>query len=175
MTSIARWRTADNAAKLREAAFLYRAIVAVDEDSDWLGSAGQLLLGQAMRDADLEDRMAELFLDALQCRTPQVVRTQMNLAMADYWYRRQRVPEAKEIWSAIYSAGGADSVAAGIRISEVALEEHRPEICIEICRALQHHNDPPRTTLQKLSGRAHEMAGRPVLAAQCYAGQWPLP
>lgn len=175
MTSIARWRTADNAAKLREAAFLYRAIVAVDENSDWLGSAGQLLLGQAMRDADLEDRMAELFLDAMQCRIPQVMQTQMQLAMADYWYRRQRVPEAIEIWSSIYAAGGSDSVAAGIRMGEVALEEHRPEICIEICRTLQHHNDPPRATLLKLSGRAHEMAGRPVLAAQCYAGQWPLP
>lgn len=175
LTSIARWRTADNAAKLREAAFLFRAIVAVDEDSDWLGSAGQLLLGQAMRDADLEDRMAELFLDALQSRIPQVIQGQMKLAMADYWYRRQRVSEAKEIWSAIYSAGGTDSVAAGIRMGEVALEEHRPEICIEICRTLQHHDDSPRTVLLKLSGLAHEMAGRPVLAAQCYAGQWPLP
>lgn len=175
MTSIARWRTADDAAKLREAAYLYRAIVAVDADSDWLGAAGQLLLGQAMRDADLEERMAELFLDALQCRIPLVIEAQMKLAMADYWYRRQRVAEAKEIWSAIYLGGGPDSATAGIRLAEVALEEHRPDLCVEICRALQHHGDPPRVTLLKLSGRAHEKAGRPVLAAQCYAGQWPLP
>lgn len=175
MTSIARWRTADNAAKQREAAFLYRSIIAVDEDSEWLGPAGQLLLGQAMRDADMEDRMAELFLDVMQCHPPRVIETQMELAMADYWYGRQRVSEAKEIWSRVYAAGGADSIAAGLRMSDIALKERHPEICIEICRTLQHQDAAPRVDLLKLSGRAHEMAGRPVLAAQCFAGQWPLP
>ena len=175
MTSIARWRTATGPSKNREAAFLYRSIAAVAADSDWLGPIGQLLLGQAMCEADLNDQMAELYSHALEQGVSPVVSVQMKLALAGYWYTHDRTADAKAIWLELSAAGGAVAVSAGLRLAELALDERQPEKCLELCRALQRQLGVSRTDLLKLAGRAHELAGHPVLAAQCYAGQWPLP
>lgn len=175
MTSLARWRTANAVGKTREAAFLYRAIVAVDEDSEWLGPTGQLLLGQAMLEADLNDRMAQLFTRALEKGVCEMVETQMKLALADYWFVRGRKEDARVVWLAVYAMDRRESISAGMHLAELALEEQDLALCMEICRSLQNRDGVSKSELLKLAGRAYDLAGQPILAAKCYAGQWPLP
>lgn len=173
MTSIARWRTLNSAEKNREAAFLYRSIVAVEEDPAWLGPPGKYLLGQAMHDADLDDRMVELYTRSLEQGVPQIVERLMKLALADYWYSHGRQPDAKAVWLDLHSAGGPNAPKATWRLANVAMDERQPDQCLDYCRALRDDDSVPQAELLKLAGRAYETSGRPVLAAQCYAGQWP--
>ena len=175
MNSIARWQTTTGPSRNREAAFLYRAVVAVEPDSDWLGPPGQFLLGQAMKDVDLDDQMAELYTRILKRGVAPAIEVQMKLALAEYCHEHDRVDEAKLTWTSLYAEGGPVSLVVGLRLAEVALEQRLPGQCLEYCRALQQREDSPRADLLKLAGRAYELADQPVLAAQCYAGNWPLP
>jgi len=175
LTSLARWQTSKGLSKSREAGFLYRAIVAVEADYEWLGPAGLLILGQAMREVDLEDRMAELYTAALERGVPHAIEVPMKLAMADYWDSHNRHADAKSVWTEVYSSQGGDSTAAGLKLAQAALQDRDPARCLEICRSLQSKDHAPRVEIQKLAGKAFDLAGQPVLAAQCYAGQWPLP
>ena len=104
-----------------------------------------------------------------------IVEVRMKQALAEYWYTHDRVTEAKATWSELHAAGGPDSVPAAMRLAEVALDEQQPELCLELCHAMQQHEGVSRNDLLKVAGRAYELSGQPVLAAQCYAGQWPLP
>lgn len=175
MTSVARWRTLSDAARNREAAFLYRSIIAVQEDSEWLGAPGQFLLGLAMRDADMEDSMADLFNSSLEQGVPKTVQQLMRLALADYWYAHDRRKEAKAVWLELHEAGGANAVAATLCLASASLDERQAATCLDYCRTLQESETVSRTELLRLAGRAYEMSGRPVLAARCYAGEWPVP
>ena len=175
MTSLSRWRTVPNSEKHREAAFLYRSIVAVDSDSAWLGSAGQLLLGQAMHEADLDERMVEVYSRALEQDPPPVIAGLIQLELADYWYGQNRRDEAKAVWSQAYSEGGLNSPRAAWRLAAAALDDRQPDACLELCQGLRDQHVVSRAELLKLAGRAYDMSSRPVLAAQCYAGEWPIP
>lgn len=175
MTSIARWRTSSAVSKNREAAFLYRSIVAVQSEAEWLGPSGQYLLGQAMQAASLDEQMEQLYVEALKHETPAIVEAQMKLALADYWYSRDRNAEARAAWFELYSGGGKNSIIAGLRLAELSLKEKQPELCLELCRSIQDRENAPRQDVLKLAGHAYEQAGFPFLAARCYAGEWPLP
>ncbi|HEY4262476.1 MAG TPA: tetratricopeptide repeat protein [Schlesneria sp.] len=175
MTSLARWRTATTAGKARETAFLYRSIVAVDGDAEWLGPTGQLLLGQAMHEADLDDRMLELYSSVLEHGACELVEMQMKLALADYRRTHDQIPDAKVIWLEIYAMDRPESVTAGMRLAQLALDEQDLALCLELCHAIQERDHVPKTELLKLAGRAYDLGGYPILAAHCYAGKWPLP
>jgi tetratricopeptide (TPR) repeat protein len=175
MTSIACWRTATGPARTREAAFLFRSIVAIEADSEWLGPTGQLLLGQAMHDAGLDDRMAELYSRSLDKGVCPLVAAEMKLALAGYWYSHGHTADAKAVWTELHGAAGPEAIAAGLRLAGAALDDAQPGLCLELCRSLQDRPGVSRNELLRLAGRAHELAGQPILAAQCYAGRWPLP
>lgn len=175
MNSLARWRTASPEGKAREAGFLYRSIVAVDGDSDWLGPTGQLILGQAMHEADLDQRMVELYSGVLERGACDLVMFQMKLALADYWQVHDRIPDAKTIWLEVYTADRKESITAGLRLAQLALDEEDLALCLELCREIQNRDNVPKAELLVLAGRAYDLAGYPILAAQCYAGKWPLP
>ncbi|MBS0201934.1 MAG: hypothetical protein JSS49_03480 [Planctomycetes bacterium] len=175
MNSIARWQTSSGVSRTREASFLYRSVAAVEADSDWLGLPGQFLLGQAMNDVGLEDQMVELYSRLLNQGVARVMEQQMKLALADYWHDHDQIDAAKTTWASLYAQDGIVARTAGMRLAELALEQHLPGQCLELCRALQKCEDTPREELLKLAGRAYEQADLPLLAAQCYAGKWPLP
>lgn len=175
MTSIARWRTATGNSQEREAAFLYRAVAAVESQSDWLGPTGQLLLGQAMCEVDLEEKMVELFTRVLGDGAPARVELEMKLCLADYWANHEQTAQAKGTWTEIYIAAGPRSYVAGIRLAALALEERDPKTCLQLCQSLQHVPGISRPELLNLAGRAYEQSGNPLQAANCYAGLWPLP
>jgi len=175
MTSMARWRTSNGPSRERESAFLYRAVVTVEPQSEWLGPTGQLLLGQAMNEVNLEDRMVELFEGALKKGVPKQVEVEMKLCLADYYMTHDRTAEAKSTWTELYGSGGPRSQVAGIRLATLALEEGQPETCLQICQTLQNQPGIARPDLLKLAGKAYEQSGKTILAARCYAGEWPLP
>jgi tetratricopeptide (TPR) repeat protein len=175
MTSLARWRTTSGNSKDRESAFLYRSVVAMESQSDWLGPAGQLLLGQAMHEVDLDDSMVDLYTRALEQGVPTDFESQMKLSLADYWYAHDRAADAKVIWSTLYATDNRHSLLAGLRLAAVELNENRPVTCLELCRALQNREGVDRPHLLRLAGQAYELADRPILAARCYAGHWPVP
>lgn len=175
MTSLARWRTAHGDSKDRESAFLYRSLVAMESQSEWLGPAGQLLLGQAMHEVDLDDSMVELYTRALEQGVPSDFESQMKLSLADYWYAHDRADDAKLVWSTLYAADNRHSLPAGLRLAAVELDENRPLTCLELCRALQNREGIDRAHLLRLAGQAYELVDRPILAARCYAGNWPVP
>ena len=174
MTSIARWRTSAGSSRERESAFLYRAVVSVEPQSEWLGPTGQLLLGQAMNEVNLEERMVELFEGALKKGAPKQVEVEMKLCLADFYATHERIAEAKATWTELYESG-LRSQAAGIRLASLALDEGQPDTCLQICQTLQNQPGIARPDLLKLAGKAYEQSGKTILAARCYAGEWPIP
>lgn len=175
ITALARWRTTEGSAQAKEATFLYRGIVAVEAERDWLGPMGAVLLGQAMDAAELDQGMVELYAASLARGVCPKARRLMQLGLADFWYRKGDRDRAIALWTEVESEGQLESLTAGLRLAEAALDDRRPGQCLERCHLLQHRDQAPRRELQRLAGRAYEQAGETVRAAQCYAGTWPLP
>ena len=175
ITALARWQTTTDAAQAKEATFLYRAVVAVEADGEWLGPMGIVVRGQALDAAEMDDAMVQLYTGALDQGVCPKARRLIQLHLADHWYQHGERRRAREYWTILESEDSPESLVAGLRLAQAALDDHRPGQCLERCHALQHRDEAPRQDLQRLAGRAYELAGESARAAQCYAGVWPLP
>jgi tetratricopeptide (TPR) repeat protein len=177
VTSLARFRLLNGTMQEREATFLYRALVAIEEDAEWLGPTGQLLIGQALLSLGLGDKMFEHYQKALDKNIlPVGIAHEMRFAMAENLLR-ERKPQDAELLLMDLSLNGEGAIQAKsrMRLAEIALNNNRPEDCLSACRDLFATTSPDKQALLRLAGRAYEQLGQNALAAECYRGRLPPP
>lgn len=176
-TSLARFRLLNGTMQEREATFLYRALIAIEDDADWLGPTGKLLIGQAMLSLGLGNKMFEHFQTSLNRDVlPVGIAQEMRFAMAENLLREKKTDEAELLLIDLSLNGEGKLLAkARFRLAEIALNANRPEDCIMTCRDLLETTTIDRQTLLKLAGRAFEQLGDNQRAAECYRGRMPKP
>jgi len=174
LTALARYRILTGAPQEREASFLFRSLVAIESDAEWLGPTGQLLIGRALHELGLSDRMIDLYTRSLEHHVPTNIANEMKFAIAEQRQTEKTPEDARSLWLELSIDGeGVWQNKARLRLAELALAEGRANDCIEACRSLHHADGIRRTDLLKLLGRAYEHLGNDASAAQCYAGQLP--
>jgi tetratricopeptide (TPR) repeat protein len=176
LTALARYRVLTGAQQEREAVFLYRSLVAIESDAEWLGSPGQLLIGQALREMGLGDRMVELYARSLEHQPPSNIANQMRFAIAEQRLAEKKPDDARLLWQEVSTSGeGPWRNKAQLRIAELALSDGEAAACVESCRALHRVDGIDQQNVLKLMGRAYEQLGQDALAIQCYSGRMPQP
>ncbi|MEK6257849.1 MAG: tetratricopeptide repeat protein [Planctomycetota bacterium] len=174
LTALARYRLLTGVQQEREASFLFRSLVAIESDAEWLGPTGQLLIGKALHELGLADRMVELYSRSLEHQMPANIANEMKFAIAEQRHAEKKPEEARSLWQEVSADGeGVWQNRSCLRLAELALADGRADDCVAACRALHHSDGIPRTDVLKLMGRAYEQLGNDALAAQCYAGRMP--
>jgi tetratricopeptide (TPR) repeat protein len=172
VTAYARWKSLSGESQEREATYLYRSLLAMKADSDWLGQTGQLLIGRVYVELGFDDQMADLYSHMLTVGVTRNIAGEMMYSLADYDLEMGRREAAKETWWMLSSGASRRlSNRSRFRLAEVALIEGRPKDCLEFCELTRTDDTIARTDIQKLMGRAYEALGEDALAARCYAGQ----
>jgi TolA-binding protein len=158
----------------REARVLMWAIVGAGRETI-LGPTGILLIGHAYREVGLGDKMADLYQKALQEGIPAALKPEMSYDIAEHALSTGDVRAAIHGFTDLASHGsGKWNRFARLRLAEIALDDGRPEDCLESCRALLDPRDEKDAAIVlKLMGRAFEQAGIHQKAAVCFAGQIP--
>lgn len=174
VTAYARWNTVNSELRQNEAAFLYRSLIALRSDIEWLGQTGHLLIGRAYADLGFDDQMSDIYLRSLADGTTKSIETEMRYWLANYEYSNGATESAREIWE--HLADGQRSGwrnRARLKLAEIALLEGHPKECLDRCEQVEIGEVIPKVDVQKLMGRAFEKLGDDVQAAKCYAGQLP--
>lgn len=176
VTSFARWKFMHGEARERESSFLYRSLLAINPDLEWIGQAGRLLIGRAYLELGFGENMAELFSKMLSGNVTENIQDEIMFSMANYEMDNDRPEAAKQMWRTL-SKGRSNRLASRsrLRLAAIALIEDRPKECLEICELIQVDEEVSTPDIQKLMGRAFEQLGEFGLAAKCYAGQYKLP
>lgn len=175
VTAYARWNTVNLELRQNEAAFLYRSLVALRSDIEWLGQTGHLLIGRAYSDLGFDDQMSDIYLRALADGTTKSIETEMRYWLANYEYSNGATDSARQIWENL-----ADGQRSGwrnrarLKLAEIALLEGHPKECLDRCEQVEIGETIPKADVQRLMGRAFEKLGDDVQAAKCYAGQLPI-
>lgn len=176
LTAFARYRLLTGVQQEREVSFLFRSLVAIESDAEWLGPTGQLLIGKALSELGLTDRMIELYSCSLEHHMPANIASEMKFAIAEQWNTELKRKDAELLWQEISIDGeGIWQNKSRLRLAELVLLDGRADECIEACHALREADGIQRADIMKLMGRAYEHLGSDALAAQCYAGQMPQP
>ncbi len=174
VTALARWQAISDEMREHEATFLYRALICMKADSEWLGQTGQLLIGRADRELGFDDQMADLYSHQLSIGMTESIESEMTYSLAAYELANGRVEAACALWTKLTLAtSNRWANQARLRLAEVALTEGRANDSLEICEQIHSSDGITRGEIQKLMGRAFEQLGEDVLAARCYAGQLP--
>ena len=176
LTALARYRLLTGAPQEREASFLFRSLVAIESDAEWLGPTGQFLIGRALHELGLSDRMVELYTRSLEHHVPANIANEMKFAIAEQRQAEKKPEDAKSLWQEVSIGGeGVWQNKSRLRLAELALADGRADDCVDACRSLHHADGIRQTEVLKLMGRAYEHLGNDTRAAQCYAGQMPPP
>lgn len=176
VTAFARWKSLSGESQEREATYLYRALLALKADSEWLGQTGQLLIGRVYIELGFDDQMADLYSHMLTHGVTKTIAAEMMFSLADYDSENGRRDAAKETWWLLSSGSNKQlSNQSRFRLAEAALTEGRPKDCLEFCELTRVDEAVSRTDLLRLMGRAFEALGEDTLAARCYAGQMVIP
>ncbi len=174
MTAYTRFSQLAGEPQQREAAFLYRALVAIESDTEWLGPTGQLLVGRALRAAGVGERAIPLYERELQRNPPATIALEMKFAIAEQHQRDQQPAEAKAGWQELATSGeGVWKNKAQLKLAELALSDGAWDECLAACRALHESVGVSRKDTLQLMGRAYERLNNDRLAAECYAGRLP--
>jgi len=174
VTAYARWNTVNADLRPNEGAFLYRSLIALRSDVEWLGQTGHLLIGRAYADLGFDDQMSDIYLRSLANGTTKSIEIEMRYWLADYEYSNGATESARQILEQL-----ADGQRSGWRnrarwkLAEIALLEGQPKECLNHCEQVETGEVIPKADVQKLMGRAFEKMGDDVRAAKCYAGQLP--
>ncbi len=159
----------------REASFIYRALVALESDCEWLGPTGQLLLGRALVELGVGERAITLYEQALTRHPPLTIAHEMKFVIAEQQWLDQQPEAAKKTWHELADAGeGVWKYQARLKLAQLALADGAWEDCLTTCRTLNEASGVLRKETLQLMGRAYEQSGNDHLAAQCYAGRLPM-
>ena len=180
VTALARWKSLSGEKQESEAAFLYRALVAVKTESEpfgkMFGQTGQLLIGRAYSELGLDDQMAELYLRMQSTGVTETVDLELTYSLANYESLKGHTDTARAMWSTITNReSNRWTNRARMRLAEMALNESQPSECLKHCESIQVGEGINRLEVKKLMGKAFEQLGDDVRAARCYAGQSPNP
>ena len=174
MTAYTRFSQLAGEPQQREAAFLYRALVAIESDTEWLGPTGQLLVGRALRAVGVGERAIPLYERELERNPPATIAHEMKFAIAEQHQRDQQPAEAKAGWLELATSGeGVWKNKAQLKLAELALSDGAWDECLTACRALHESVGVSRKETLQLMGRAYERLNNDRLAAECYAGRLP--
>lgn len=176
VTSFARWKFTHGDSRERESTYLYRSLLAINPDLEWIGQSGRLLIGRAYQELGFGENMAELFAKMLSGDVTENIREEITFSMASHEMENDRPESAKRMWWKL-SNGHSTRLASRsrLRLAAIALIEERPKDCLEICELIQVDEEVSIRDIQKLMGRAFEQLGEYGLAAKCYAGEYKLP
>lgn len=174
MTAYTRFNQLAGEPQQREAAFLYRALVTIESDTEWLGPTGQLLVGRALRAVGVGERVIPLYERELERNPPRMIALEMKFAIAEQHQRDQQPAEAKAGWQELATSGeGTWKNKAQLKLAELALSDGAWDECLAACRALHESVGVSRKDTLQLMGRAYERLNNDRLAAECYAGRLP--
>ncbi len=174
VTAFARWQSVKGEMQERETAFLYRSLVSMPSETEWLGQTGQMMVGRAYSEIGFDDRMAERYSHLLAAGVTDHIAPELNYSLANYEQTRGQTDSAVQMWTTL--ASGSSSLWANrsrLRLAEVALTAGRAKDCLEYCESIDSDEGIVRKDILKLQGRAYESLGEDVLAAKCYAGRPP--
>ena len=176
VTAYSRWHSVSGQMKEREATFLYRALVAVRNDSEWLGQAGEFLIGRAYIELGFDDVMADLYSHRLNEGVTEYIEAEMTYSLAGYQMANGQLEMAAQLWHKL-AEGPANrwKNRARLKSAEVALVQGNSKVALELCRQAQPDESISRGEILKVMGRAFEQLGEDANAARCYAGQPPTP
>jgi tetratricopeptide (TPR) repeat protein len=174
LDAFAHYRTATDRLQIkREASGVLAALLAMPEESI-LGPAGLLLMGQAYGELGFGDRMARSYERALpQARG--ALAGELTCLTADALTANNQRPGAVKLLEPLAAKEGKPwSARATFRLAEIALEDKRPDDCLQQCARLQRMKteDDPLPFL-KLMGQAYVQLGNSRQAARCFGGLWP--
>ena len=176
LTASARFHQQTGLQQQREAAFLYRALVSLESDCEWLGPTGQLLIGRALIELGIGERAVTLYEQALARHPPLTIAHEMKFAIAEQQLRDQPSGTAKLVWEKLADSGaGVWQHKARLRLAQLTLADGAWKACLTHCRALSDATGVSRQETLQLMGRAYELSGDDSLAAECYAGRLPQP
>ncbi len=176
LTAFTRFSQLAGEPQQREAAFLYRALVAIESDTEWLGPTGQLLVGRALREAGVGERAIPLYERELERNPPSTIAQEMKFAIAEQRQRDQQLPEAKAGWQELATSGeGVWKNKAQLKLAELSFTEGAWDECLAVCRTLHESAGVSRKETLQLMGRVYERLNKDSLAAECYAGRLPSP
>ncbi len=174
LETYARFRAStDRREKNRLASSLLAALVQI-HDASVLPSVGELLVGKAYLDLGFGERMATVYVDAVE-RSRGLPKAELTYHLADYWYGAgKRTPAIERFTSLANATSGPWSTRARLRLAEIALEENKPHRCLEWCKlVLPDRGAIDVSALLKIMGRAFDLTGDFHQAAACYSGQIP--
>jgi tetratricopeptide (TPR) repeat protein len=171
LEAFARYRAHSNRTVAdREATDLLAALI-VMRRSDHFGSIGDLLVGRAYLALGMNDEVIAIYEKARD-RARGTFATEMSFVLADLLITTSQRDRARELLIPVANANIRTWTArAQLRLSEIALDEKKPDECLAWCRRLQDGNEVEAPTVEKLMGRAYERKGDHRRAAQCFAGQ----
>ena len=174
LTAFTRFSQLAGEPQQREAAFLYRALVAIESDTEWLGPTGQLLVGRALREAGVGERAIPLYERELERNPPPAIAHEMKFAIAEQRQRDQQLLEAKAGWQELATSGaGVWKNKAQLKLAELSFREGAWDECLAACRTLHESAGVSRKETLQLMGRVYERLNKDRLAAECYAGRLP--
>ncbi len=174
LDALAHYRTAVDRLQIkREASGVLAALLATPEESV-LGPAGLLLMGQAYGELGFGDRMARSYQRALPQARGSLAGELTCLTADALAANNQRAAAVKMLEPLAAQEGKPWSARATFRLAEFALEDKRPDDCLQQCARLQRlkSEDEPLPYL-KLMGQAYVQLGNSRQAARCFGGLWP--
>ncbi len=174
VNSLARFETlSDPASRDRESVFLYRALSGIDENADWLGSTGVVLIGRAYRNLSLPEKMVELYSKALANEIREPVASEMRFALAEHSLATGNVDDGrKQLVALSHAKRSSWSQPAAMRLAKLELDDGRYSECVSLCQEIAKE-ESLRDTALHMMGQAFERSGDFGKAAACYAGNLP--
>lgn len=167
----ARSRHSSSPSPLRAEA-VARAIVTAEYGRAF-GPAGEYLFGSWLSAAGDPEKGAAVFETALESSSG-VWAKRMAFELGEYLLRTSHTAEAKKRLSGVASADDGDlGDRAKLRLAEIAAREKAGAECVRLCRSLLGHDAVDADTVLGLMGRGYELLGRPLEAAECFAGRVP--
>jgi tetratricopeptide (TPR) repeat protein len=138
-----------------------------------LGSAGTLLAGQAYRDIEKPDTMAEMYDAAVEtARGPLAIR--MTFTVAERLLERDDRSGARQRFLAVAAADPEGlGPKAELRIADLAARDGKGLDCIQRCRALIGRPNVDMSELLSVLGRGYELEKQYGQAAEAFAGRIP--
>lgn len=176
VTAYSRWHSVSGPLKEREATFLYRSLVAVRNNSEWMGQSGQLLIGRAYLELGFDDMMTDLYSHLLNDGVTEHIEAEVTYALANHEMANERYAAAAQLWQKLADGPGNPWKSfSRLKLAEVALAEGRSNDALQQCQQIQPDALTTRAAILKTMGRAYEQLGDDIGAARCYAGQPPTP
>lgn len=169
-----RWQIVSGELQKREASFLYRSLIAINTDAEWIGQMTKVIIGRAFSELGFDDKMAQLYWQlSFEGVTPQL-EPEILYSLANYEFNHEGGEAAVLKWSKLAESGTPKWASRSrMRLAEIALSEGRGEDCLNQSEAIKDFDGIIRTDLSRLMGQAYELLGDDTMAAKCYAGLLP--